>query len=90
LYINSLEEVAVSLKLTPTELSIFNLLEESGNQVLSKEQILRLIWKTDYQEDTRVIHNHIRNLRKKLRASGCGLDIQCVRNKGYQLVQRVV
>lgn len=49
--------------------------------VLSREQIMRRVWDTDYEGETRTVDMHIKTLRQKLGSAGD--YIKTVRNVGY-------
>jgi DNA-binding response OmpR family regulator len=70
--------------LAPKEFAILKLLIEANGKVLSREQLLRLIWghDEDVEIDTRTVDQHIARLRRKL---GSASDrISTVPNFGYQ------
>lgn len=70
--------------LAPKEFAILKLLIEANGKVLSREQLLRLIWghDEDVEIDTRTVDQHIARLRRKL---GTAADrISTVPNFGYQ------
>ena len=49
----------------------------------SREQLLHIVWNTDYAMETRTVDMHIRTLRQKLGAYG--QHIETVRGVGYRL-----
>src|ERR1700758_5368792 len=57
--------------LAPKEFAILKLLIEANGKVLSREQLLRLIWghDEDVEIDTRTVDQHIARLRRKLGAA---------------------
>ena len=56
------------------------LIINQGN-VLSRDQIMNKVWRTDYEGESRTVDMHIKTLRQKL---GCaGEHIRTVRNVGY-------
>ena len=54
------------VRLTAKEFDLLAVLAEHPGWVLSKEQLFRRVWASDYLEDTRVIPVHLANLRRKL------------------------
>ncbi|HEX4047358.1 MAG TPA: response regulator transcription factor [Elusimicrobiota bacterium] len=70
--------------LAPKEFAILKLLIEANGRVLSREQLLRLIWghDEDVEIDTRTVDQHIARLRRKLRSAA--ERIATVPNFGYQ------
>ncbi|HOQ64092.1 MAG TPA: winged helix-turn-helix domain-containing protein, partial [Clostridia bacterium] len=51
--------------------------------VFSRDQLLNLVWDTDYAGDTRTVDMHIRTLRVKL--GDAASLVQTVRGVGYRL-----
>lgn len=71
------------IDLTPTEFELLSTLGRYRGQVLSKVQLLSLVWGYDAY-DPNVVEAHISALRRKLEACGPRL-IQTVRGAGYVL-----
>jgi DNA-binding response OmpR family regulator len=71
--------------LAPKEFAILKLLVEANGKVLSREQLLQLIWghDKDIEIDTRTVDQHIARLRRKLRSEA--VRIKTVPNFGYQV-----
>ncbi|HJV46178.1 MAG TPA: response regulator transcription factor [Bacillota bacterium] len=58
------------IELTPREFDLlFTFLNHIG-RVFDREQLLELIWSTDYSGDTRTVDTHVKNLREKLKKHG--------------------
>ena len=73
------EGVALTLK----EFELLRMLAVNRGMVLTREQLLDIIWGYEYLGETRTVDVHIRYLRKKLGAAGeC---ILTVRGLGYKL-----
>ncbi len=72
------------VKLRTKEFDLLLSLVEHKNIVLSREQLLNLVWGFDFAGQTRTVDMHIAHLRKKLEA--CDLVIETVWGKGYKLV----
>ncbi len=74
--------------LAPKEFAILKLLVEAKGKVLSREQMLQLIWghDKDIEIDTRTVDQHIARLRRKLRTEA--EHIKTVPNFGYQVSTR--
>ncbi|WP_206911384.1 hypothetical protein IGL98_003348 [Enterococcus sp. DIV0840] len=71
------ELVEVTLK----EFDLLVLLLKNKNKVLSREKIIKDIWREDFQiADTRVIDTHIKNLRSKLYLT----SVYSIRGIGYE------
>jgi two-component system phosphate regulon response regulator PhoB len=75
----------VELKLGPTEFRLLATLMERPGRVLSREQLLDLVWGRDIHVETRTVDVHVGRLRKVL----CGTDgtdiLRTVRGAGYAL-----
>lgn len=54
------------INLTNKEFNILLLLVKNENIVITREKILKNIWQYDYLSETRLIDNHIKNIRKAL------------------------
>jgi two-component system alkaline phosphatase synthesis response regulator PhoP len=73
-----------SVQLRTKEFDLLYTLAEHRGQVLSREQLLELVWGYDFYGETRTVDVHIAHLRKKLR--GSAVEIETVRGVGYKLV----
>lgn len=69
--------------LTLKEFEMLCMLLESGNVVLTRDQILNKIWKYSFDGESRTVDVHIRTLRQKLGAAGD--IIETVRGIGYKI-----
>lgn len=80
----------VSIKGQPVSLSskefeLLRILANHPGQVLSREQLLNLVWGNDFYGDTRTVDVHIRWLREKIEEEpGDPQYIQTVRGVGYK------
>ena len=54
------------INLTAKEFDVLELLMLNPNKVYSREQLLKLVWGTDYPGDVRTVDVHIRRLREKI------------------------
>jgi DNA-binding response OmpR family regulator len=73
------------VSLTPTELRLLLVLSDSPRQVLSREQLLELVWEHDYLGDSRLVDACVRRLRAKIEADASAPRyIQTVRGFGYR------
>ena len=73
------EKVSLTLK----EYELLKLFMENVGIVFSRNQLLSLIWSTDYVGESRTVDMHIKNLRQKLLQ--CGKYIQTVIGVGYKM-----
>ena len=70
--------------LTPKESRLLKLLMQRAGAVVSRQEIMRLVWDTEYLGDTRTIDVHIRWLRKKIEPTpGRPIYIRTLRGRGY-------
>jgi DNA-binding response OmpR family regulator len=73
------------VSLTPTELRLLLVLSGSPRQVLSREQLLDLVWEHDYLGDSRLVDACVQRLRAKIEAdTAAPRYIQTVRGFGYR------
>ena len=72
-----------SVELTYKEYELLRYLMITAEMVLSRESIMRFVWGTDFEGETRTVDMHIKTLRQKL--GPCGRQIGTVRNVGYVL-----
>jgi len=71
--------------LTPTELRLLLVLSGSPRQVLSREQLLDLVWEHGYLGDSRLVDACVQRLRAKIEAdTSQPRYIQTVRGFGYR------
>ena len=72
-----------SVELTYKEYELLRYLMINAEMVLSRESIMRFVWGTEFEGETRTVDMHIKTLRQKL--GPCGRQIGTVRNVGYVL-----
>jgi DNA-binding response OmpR family regulator len=74
----------VSLK--PKEFELLRYLLEHPNVALSREALLRHVWKYEHSVDTRTVDVHVRGLRQKIEADPANPTLlETVRGYGYRL-----
>jgi len=74
------------LDLTALEFELLHVLARHAGLVLSREQLLDLVWSYDYHDDLRVVDAVVKRLRAKLRDAVPEEDlIVTVRGVGYKL-----
>ena len=71
------------IALTYKEFELLRLFLSHPGIAFSREQLLQIIWNTDYAVETRTVDMHIRTLRQKL--GQYGQYIETVRGVGYRL-----
>ncbi len=75
-----------SVKLTPIEFEIFNLLFQNHGNMVSSAQLLKDIWGYSPDDDIETIRVHIRHLRSKIgKISGSKKYIETIYGGGYKL-----
>lgn len=73
------------IELPPKEFEILLYLMKHKGWVVSRETLLDRIWGESTYVETRVVDNHVKNLRKAL--GEAGVQIKTVVSKGYKLVE---
>ena len=71
------------LDLTPTEFALMVYLFKNRDRAISREELLRNVWKFDFDVDTRATDDVIKRLRKKLTCSN--VKIGSVWGFGFKL-----
>ncbi|GAA2280146.1 response regulator transcription factor [Streptomyces atrovirens] len=72
------------VQLSPTEFSLLRVLMENAGRVLSKAQLLELVWHYDFGGDDSIVASYISYLRRKVDQEDPKL-IHTVRGTGYVL-----
>jgi len=70
------------IQLTPLEFRLLRILMERRGRVQSRRQLLRAVWDTEADIETRTVDMHVARLRSKL--GGAGELIETVRGFGYR------
>jgi len=74
------------VRLTPRLSDLLGKMMERPREVLSREELFKAVWDTDYVEDTRTLDVHISWLRKALEDDPHHPDlIKTIRSRGYML-----
>lgn len=77
----------VEVPLTKTEYRLLHIFMENANKVLSRDQLLELVWGYEYLGDSRLVDAHIRRLRVKIEnLPDDPKIIVTVRGMGYRLL----
>ena len=75
-----------AFSVTPTEFDFLSYLLERAGQAVSKQELMREIWKLpDYELDTRVADDLVKRLRRKLKEAGCSASVKTVWGFGFRL-----
>ena len=72
------------VEVTPTEFRLLQTLAENAGKVLSKVQLMEIVWGWDFEGDANIVETYVSYLRKKLEVRGPKL-IHTVRGFGYTL-----
>ncbi|MBT2692367.1 response regulator transcription factor [Bacillus sp. ISL-55] len=76
----------LSINLTQTEFDILAALIEHRGKVLSREQLVDMIWGIEFMGEDRTVDSHIKNLREKLQKAGVDKSIvKTVWGIGYKM-----
>lgn len=70
--------------LTPLEFDFLKYLVEKNNQAISREELLKEVWKIAYDIDTRATDDTVKRLRKKIADSN--VEIKTVWGYGFKMV----
>ena len=73
------EQIPLTLK----EYKLLRILMENPERVFTRDQLLAVVWGTDYAGETRTVDVHVGTLRTKL--GDCGDYIETVRGVGYRM-----
>lgn len=73
------------LPLTPTEFDFMVYMVEHKERAVSREELLKTLWKMSWQADTRAADDLVKRLRKKLREQACQVGIETVWGFGFRL-----
>lgn len=74
------------LLLTYKEFELLTYLVRNRNTAVSRDRLLEEVWGFQYEGETRTVDAHIKTIRQKLDAVGCGSElIRTVRGYGYKI-----
>lgn len=71
-----------AVDLTPREFEILRELLTHQGKILTRQNLLQMLWKYEFFGDERIIDTHIKNLRKKLERADY---IETIRGVGYRI-----
>ena len=71
------------VELTFKEYALLRCLMMNAEKAVPRERILRFVWDTDFEGESRTVDMHIKTLRQKLGENG--RQIRTVRNVGYMI-----
>ncbi|MGO4370964.1 response regulator transcription factor [Paenibacillus sp. 2TAB19] len=67
------------------EFELLAQLAEYPGRVFSRDELIHLIWGSDYGGDERTVDVHIKRLRKRFSEGGSSFNIHTIRGVGYKL-----
>lgn len=77
-------KAGATIEMTPTEFRLLETLAEYSGKVLSKVQLMEMVWGWDFEGDANIVETYVSYLRKKLEGHGPKM-IHTVRGFGYSL-----
>lgn len=72
-----------AMELTPTEFALMSYMIEHSDRAISREELLKNVWKFDFDVDTRATDDVLKRLRKKLLPTN--VRVQSVWGFGFKL-----
>ena len=73
--------------MTPTEFALMVYLIRNVPRAVSREELLKNVWKFDLDIDTRATDDVVKRLRKKLSAAGADISIESAWGYGFKLAR---
>jgi len=83
---HQVSRAGIELTLTPREYSVLEFLMRNNGVVVTKTEIVRAVWDTNYEGDENIVEVYIGYLRKKLDLPFGTQSIETVRGVGYRFV----
>lgn len=75
-----------TINLTQTEFDLLESLIQNKGNVLTREQLVEIVWGLEFQGEDRTVDSHIKNLREKLKSAGMDKSfIKTVWGIGYKV-----
>ncbi len=74
------------LGLSPKEFELLKYLMEHGGEIVTREMMLRNVWKLNFDPQTNVIDVNLVRLRRKLEEGFAATCLETVRGQGYRLI----
>lgn len=73
------------VQLTPREFELFSYLARERGRIVTREELLRQVWKQEDVDETNIVDVHMRNLRKKLGTGYATKPIETIHGVGYTI-----
>ncbi len=75
------------IDLTPTEFELMSYMITNHPKAISRDELLKNVWKVSYDVDTRATDDVIKRLRKKLKGAKADAEIKSVWGYGFRLIK---
>jgi len=75
------------IDLTPTEFELMGYMITNHPKAISRDELLKNVWKVSYDVDTRATDDVIKRLRKKLKSANADSEIESVWGYGFRLLK---
>ncbi len=75
-------------KLNNKEFQVIECFMRNPQKIFSTEELMDKLWGWESEAEINVVWTNIANLRRKLKALGCGVDLRSVRGVGYILEEK--
>lgn len=73
------------IELSKNEAKILHILLEKKDTIVSREEMMNYLWKTDFYVDENTLSVNVNRLRKKLESIGCTNYIETKKGLGYKI-----
>lgn len=78
-----------AVSLTPKEFDLLLLLAQHPKKAFTRDNLLEQVWGHDFFGDIRTVDQHVKNIREKLKKSGCSFNpVKTLWGVGYQFQQK--
>lgn len=84
---HSVTRAGVDIPLLPREFALLELFLRYPGVVFSQEAIFKRVWSSEDESSTETVRTHVKNLRKKLEATGQPAPIETLHKVGYRLTK---
>lgn len=74
------------LALSPKEFDLFRYFMENGGEIVTREMLLRDVWKMSFDPQTNVVDVNVGRLRRKLEHGFVGPALETIWGSGYRLL----
>lgn len=78
------------LSLTPAEFDFLCYMVQHKDRAVSREELLKNLWKVNWEADTRAADDLVKRLRRKLRSLNSPIQLKTIWGFGFKLVDETV